>query len=267
VTRFGGYADVVLLSPGLAVPTPDEVPDHVAAALPVNGLTAHHMVHRVCAVRSGETVLIHGAAGGVGTIAVQLCRRAGARVIGTASPSKHDLLKEEGVEPVDSRAADWAERVRALTDGRGVDVALDPIGGSHLRGSYGLLRPAGRLCAFGVQEMSAGRGSVRRLWTAVKTLVGMPWFHPVKLMNENRSVGGVNLGRLWDETGLLAPQLRTVTGLAASGELRPVIDSVFALDRAGDAHRRLESRESAGKILLKAGVDEGTDYPSRGGRR
>ena len=106
VTRFGGYADLVCLPPALAVPTPDSVPDDAAASLPVNYLTAHQMLHRVCAVREGETVLVHGAAGGVGTAAVQLCGIVGARVIGTASTGKHDLLRESGVEPVDSRSKD-----------------------------------------------------------------------------------------------------------------------------------------------------------------
>jgi NADPH:quinone reductase-like Zn-dependent oxidoreductase len=249
VTRFGGYADTVCLPPALVLPTPDSVPDDQAAALPVNFLTAHQMLHRVCAVRDGETVLVHGAAGGVGTAAVQLCRVAGARVIGTASPAKHETLRALNVSPVDSHSADWPQAVRELTDGRGVDIALDPVGGISFRRSYELLAPGGRLCCFGVSAMAPGRR--RSLRSALWTLVRMPRFGPVALMNDNRSVAGVNLGRLWDETELLRPQFASVLRLAGEGRVTPVLDRAFPLEEAASAHERLQSRESVGKILLR----------------
>jgi synaptic vesicle membrane protein VAT-1 len=249
VTRFGGYADVVCLPTALVLPIPDGVPDDAAAALPVNYLTAHQMLHRVAAVREGETVLVHGAAGGVGTAAVELCRVIGARVIGTASASKHDALREMGVDPVDSRDGGWPEAVRGLTGGRGVDVALDPVGGSSFRRSYELLAPGGRLVCFGVSAMAPGER--RSLPTAVRTLLRMPRFGPVGLMNENRAVAGVNLGRLWGETGMLRPQFESVLRLAAEGRITPVLDRVFPLGEAAAAHRRLQARENVGKILLR----------------
>jgi synaptic vesicle membrane protein VAT-1 len=249
VTRFGGYADVVCLPTALVLPIPDGVPDDAAAALPVNYLTAHQMLHRVAAVREGETVLVHGAAGGVGTAAVELCRVIGARVIGTASASKHDALREMGVDPVDSRDGGWPEAVRGLTGGRGVDVALDPVGGSSFRRSYELLAPGGRLVCFGVSAMAPGER--RSLPTAVRTLLRMPRFGPVGLMNENRAVAGVNLGRLWGETGMLRPQFESVLRLAAEGRIMPVLDRVFPLGEAAAAHRRLQARENVGKILLR----------------
>ncbi|MFO7587136.1 MAG: zinc-binding dehydrogenase [Gemmatimonadota bacterium] len=249
VTRFGGYADVVCLPTALVLPIPDGVPDDAAAALPVNYLTAHQMLHRVAAVREGETVLVHGAAGGVGTAAVELCRVIGARVIGTASASKHDALREMGVDPVDSRDGGWPEAVRGLTGGRGVDVALDPVGGSSFRLSYELLSPGGRLVCFGVSAMAPGER--RSLPTAVRTLLRMPRFGPVGLMNENRAVAGVNLGRLWGETGMLRPQFESVLRLAAEGRITPVLDRVFPLGEAAAAHRRLQARENVGKILLR----------------
>ncbi len=256
VTRFGGYADVVCLPPGLVIETPDAVSAETAASLPVNYLTAHHMLHRVCAVRAGETVLVHGAAGGVGTAVVQLCRIAGAGVIGTASPGKHAALRAAGVEPIASKSEDWVGRVRELTNGRGVDVALDPIGGSSVRKSYDLLAPGGRLCCFGVSSMAPG--SRRSLVAALRTLARMPRFGPIALMNDNRSVAGVNLGRLWDEIDMLRPQLEVIVGHASAGRILPRIDRIFDLADAGSAHERLQSRASAGKILLRAGRDPGT---------
>lgn len=251
VTQFGGYADSVCLPTGLVVRTPDTVTDVEAAALPVNYLTAHQMLHRVAAVRPGETVLVHGAAGGVGTAAVQLCDIAGARVIGTASPAKHERLREAGVEPIASGEPALADRVRDLTDGRGVDVVLDPIGGRSFRTSYSLLAPGGRLCCFGVSDMAPGRR--RNPVAALRSLLRMPRFGPIALMNDNRAVAGINLGHLWEETEMLVPQFEAIIAHAAAGRIRPVIDGTFDLARAAEAHERLQSRLSVGKILLSAG--------------
>ncbi|MCL7937133.1 MAG: zinc-binding dehydrogenase [marine benthic group bacterium] len=260
VTRFGGYADCVCLPPALVVRTPDAISDADAAAIPVNYLTAHQMLHRVCAVRSGEVVLVHGVAGGVGTAATQLCDIVGAKVIGTASAQKHDRLREVGVEPIASNDPDLVERVRDITNGRGVDIALDPIGGRSFRTSYELLAPGGRLCCFGVSAMAPGRR--KNLLAALASLARMPRFGPIGLMNDNRSVAGVNLGHLWDETEMLVPQFEAIMSHAAAGRIRPVLDSTHALDRASDAHERLQSRRSVGKVLLAARGDGG-EHPTR----
>ncbi len=230
-----------------AVGDGDTVTDEAAAALPVNYLTAHHMLVHVCGLREGETVLVHSAAGGVGTAVVQLSGILGARVIGTASRGKHDFLRSLGVEPVDSGAADWPERVRAASGERGVDVALDAVGGASFRRSYELLAPAGRLCCFGASSMSGRR---RNLLRAVRELLRMHRFHPVRLMNDNRGVHGIALGHLWEETEILAPQLDALVAHAAAGRIDPVIDGVYSFEQAAEAHRRLQSRESVGKILL-----------------
>jgi len=251
VTRFGGYSDLVCLPPDLVVRTPDSVPDDVAASLPVNYLTAHQMLHRVCSVREGETVLVHGAAGGVGTAAVQLCRIVGANVIGTASPSKHEFLRTLGVAPIASRTRDWPEEVRQLTSGRGVDIVLDAIGGASFRRGYDLLAPGGRLCCFGASSMAPG--TKRNLPAAIRGMIRMPRFGAIALMNDNRSVAGVNLGHLWDETEMLRPQFEAIVAHAAAGRVKPVIDQVFDLENAAGAHERLQSRHSVGKILLRPG--------------
>lgn len=250
VTQFGGYSDRVCLPTDLVVRTPDTVSDIEAAALPVNYLTAHQMLHRVAAVRAGETVLVHGAAGGVGTAAVQLCALAGARVIGTASAAKHGRLREAGVEPIASGDPALADRVRDLTGGRGVDIVLDPIGGGSFRTSYSLLAAGGRLCCFGVSDMAPGRR--RNPIAALRSLLRMPRFGPIALMNDNRAVAGINLGHLWDETEMLVPQFEAIIAHAAAGRIRPVIDNAFDLARASEAHERLQSRRSVGKILLSA---------------
>jgi NADPH:quinone reductase-like Zn-dependent oxidoreductase len=249
-TRFGGYADAVCVRAGQCIRAPGNLDDAEAAALPVTYLTAHHMLERLCGVRADDTVLVHGAAGGVGTAAIQLCAAVGARVIGTASPGKHEYLRSVGVEPVDYRQPEWPAVVLGLTNGRGVDIALDPIGGRSFRRSYGLLAPGGRLCCFGVSSMS---GSDKRSMPRVLgSLVSMPRFRPVAMMNDNRGVLGVNLGRLWDEDRLLRPQLERLVELAADGRIRPVVDRTFALEEAAAAHRYLQERRNVGKLVLEA---------------
>lgn len=248
-TRFGGYSDVVCVPASAAFPAPDALSDEEATGLPVNYLTAHLMLVHLGNVNADDAVLVHGAAGGVGVAAVQLCRIAGARIIGTASPPKHEFLRSQGVEPVDYRSPAWPDRVRALTDGRGVDIALDPIGGASFKRSYELLAPAGRLFCYGVADMAPGER--RSVFRALRTLWATPRFHPIRLMNDNRAVCGVNLGHLWNEERLLAPQMEALLAHAVAGRIKPRIDRVFPFSEAADAHRYIQARKNVGKVLLR----------------
>jgi NADPH:quinone reductase-like Zn-dependent oxidoreductase len=247
-THFGGYSDTVCVPVANAMPLPPTVTDEEAAALPVNYLTAHHMLVFLGGIRAKDVVLVHGAAGGVGQAAVQLCHIIGARVVGTASAPKHEFLRTVGVDPIDYRDASWPDRVRDLTNGRGVDIALDAVGGRSFKTSYELLAPAGRLFCYGVSTIV---GSERpSLLRAVGGLLSMPRFGPVKLMLENRSVTGVNLGRLLDEPAILQPQFEALIDYAANEQIKPVIDRVYTFDDAPAAHRRLHARQNIGKVLL-----------------
>src|SRR5262249_21632059 len=153
-----------------------------AAAIPVNYLTAVLMLRHFGNVHHGETVLVHAAAGGVGMAAIQLCRIAGAQVIGTASAGKHAVLRDAGVaHAIDYRTQDFETEVRRLTNGRGVDIVLDATGA--FRKSYRCLAPLGRLVCFGFS--SAATGLAPNRLGALAKLVRIPWFHPVRLMNDN----------------------------------------------------------------------------------
>ncbi len=254
VVPAGGYADTLCTPAALVFPLPDGVPLDVAAALPVNGLTAWQMLGVMAVPKAGDTVVVHGAAGGVGTLAVQLARRAGARVIGSASPAKHAWLKEQGVTVcLDSRRRRFADLVRDLTGGRGADIVLEPRHGAWIGESYRALAPTGRLVLFGFA--AAARGLRGSRWAALWTLARVPWLriNPVTLMNDNRGVMGVNLGRLWHDTERLGDWLRGLLAMLAAGELSPRIDTVLPLAEAAAAHLRLQRRENRGKILLRAG--------------
>jgi synaptic vesicle membrane protein VAT-1 len=249
LTRFGGYADRVVVPEGFAFRVPAGLSDVDAAAIPVNYLTALIALYRMANVSAGETVLIHGAGGGVGIAATQLARLRGATIIGTASASKHAIIAGHGVHhAIDYRTADVSAEVRRLTGGRGVDVVLDPIGGKSFAASYRLLAPLGRLVIYGVSSIAPGER--RRLWTALTTILRMPRFKPLSLMNRNRGVFGLNLGHLWDEQRQLAESMMFLLGEVAAGRIAPVVARTFALDRAADAHRFMQQRANVGKVVL-----------------
>lgn len=247
LTRFGGHGELVVVPASRAVPLPDGWTFAEGAALPVNYLTAHHALVRIAAARAGETVLLHAAAGGVGLAAVQLAQLVGLRVLGLASAAKHAVLRELGVEPFDSHASRWWEAVRQAAPA-GIDIVLDSVGGASYRRSYGLLAPGGRLVCIGVAALSSGRG--RAVLHAAWQLLQFPWFWTIRLMNDNRGVAGINLGKLWNVEGLLRPQLDALLDHARAGRLRPRVDRAFPLAEGAAAHIQLQSRRSIGKVVL-----------------
>jgi NADPH:quinone reductase-like Zn-dependent oxidoreductase len=249
LTRFGGYSDRVIVPARLTFLTPARLTDAEAAAVPVTYLTAIVALYRLAALEPGETVLIHGASGGVGTAATQLARLRGAVVIGTASAAKHAAVRGFGADHViDYRHANVAAAVRGLTANRGVDIVLDPLGGRSFRESYGLLAPLGRLVVFGISR--ALPGERRSLWTAARVLLQTRAFRPLSLMNHNRGVLGLNLGRLWGETAKLEASMAALLPELEAGRLHPIVSTTFPLERAADAHRFLHERRNIGKVIL-----------------
>src|SRR5262249_23407391 len=158
-----------------------------AAAIPVNYVTAWLMLVKLGNVQKGDKVLIHAIAGGVGQAAVQICKWRGAEIYGTASPSKHARLQESGVPQCLEYTSQAVEaEVMRLTDGKGVQIVLDAVGGASFKKSYRCLSPMGRLFLFGAS--SASSGETRNIFTALKMLMGMPKFKPLQMMDKNRGV-------------------------------------------------------------------------------
>jgi len=184
MTHFGGHADVVCVPSGQVLPIPDAMSFEEAAAIPVAYLTAYHLLFRAAVVRPGERVLVHMAAGGVGLAVLQLCRTVDDLVVfGTASAAKHAMLRAEGcAHPIDYHATDYAAEVRRLTGGEGVDVVLDPLGGNDWRKGLKLLRPGGRLVAFGFANLASGQR--RRPARLASQVLGIPLLTPLQLMNQ-----------------------------------------------------------------------------------
>jgi NADPH:quinone reductase-like Zn-dependent oxidoreductase len=251
LTHFGGHADVVCVPTEQVLAMPDAMSFEEAAAIPVNYLTAYHMLFRVANVRPGERVLVHMAAGGVGTAVLQLCRTVDdLEVFGTASAAKHDVLKVEGcAHPIDYHATDYAAEVGRLTAGEGVDIVLDPLGGHDWRKGLKLLRPCGRLVAYGFANLASGQR--RRPARLLSQVAGIPLLTPLGLMNRNRTISGVNIGHLWAQIAVLRDELQAVLALWEQGSVKPLIDSTYPFTEAATAHRRILQHQNTGKVILK----------------
>ncbi|MBI4955635.1 MAG: zinc-binding dehydrogenase [Myxococcales bacterium] len=246
--RFGGYTDTLVLAEQQVIVMPAKMTFDEGAALPVAYLTAHHMLFVVGNLREKSKLLVHSAAGGVGIAAVQLAKTRHAEIFGTASPSKHDFLRELGVaHPIDS-GKDIHAAVRAIVGARGVDLVLDPVGGPSWTDGYDLLAPAGHLIAFGLSSASSGK--TRSLLTALGRVLRTPRFSPMKLMDANKTVSGVNMGHLFGELELLRSQFHALVALFEQGAIAPHVDRTFPFDEAAAAHHWLHDRKAKGKVLL-----------------
>ena len=249
MTRFRGQAEKVAIAANQLFVKPESLSFELAAAIPVNYLTAYALLEVMGSLHSGESVLIHNAGGGVGLAAIDIARKIGATTYGTASPGKHEFLRERGLDhPIDYRNQDWLPVLKQLTYGRGVDLVIDPIGGSHWKKSYAALRHTGRLGMFGVSTASANglKGKLKM----IKAAAQMPRFHPIGLLNKNRGVFGLNLGHMWHEPEKVATWMKTILEGVSEGWVRPHVDKAFPFAQAGDAHSYMEARKNIGKVVL-----------------
>jgi synaptic vesicle membrane protein VAT-1 len=247
--KFGGYTDVLVVPAAQAIRMPAAMTFEHAAALPVVYLTAYHMMFFTGTLRRGSTVLIHSAAGGVGTAAIQLAKTQDCVILGIASASKLAFLRELGVQhPIDS-AADVVSAVRAAVGDRGVDVVLDPVGGKSWSEGYDLLAPCGRLVAFGLSA-AAPAGTTRNLLHALGALLQIRRFSPRTLMDDNKTISGVNMGHLFHRLDLLTPQLHALVELYEKGLVKPHVARTFRFDEAPAAHQFIHDRKAVGKVLL-----------------
>ncbi len=246
-TRFTGFAERAVAKAPDTLPLQDEMSFEQGAAVPVVYGTAYTAIALQAGVRAGETALVQAAAGGVGIALTQLLRDRGAEVIGTASASKHDAIREQGVaHAIDYRNQDVKQEVLRLTGGQGVDVVFDALG--EFKISYSLLRPGGRLVMYGASKLLTG--DRRNIAKALSTVVTMPRFSALKLMNENRSVMGLNLLKWWDARGSLEDQTGPLLELIQRGVIKPVVAQTFPFSEAAAAHRFIQERKNVGKVVL-----------------
>lgn len=248
MTGFGGYSEEVIVDSNRVVPIPDNISFDQAAAMPVTYGTAYHMLVHLGGLKKGDSVLIHHAAGGVGTAAAQICQAYGAGlIIGTASESKKEFVESLGMRFVNRDQEDFVKVCKDMTNGKGVHQAIDPVAGKHLMRSYNALRNGGKLHCFGAS--SAVPNQKRSILAAIRMWINTPKFDPMKMMNSNKSLFGVHMGRLEDED-IFANHLAELGELMNQGKINPIIDSVWRFEKVADAQMHMHNRKNKGKVLL-----------------
>ena len=254
-TRFGGQASMVTVAEDQVIPLQDSLSYEQGAAFPVNYATSYAALVIMGGLREGERVLIHAAAGGVGISATQIARSRGAEIFGTASGSKHDAIRAQGVEhAIDYRTQDFEQEVRRITGGEGIDLVMDATGPTNFRKDYRLLRDGGRLIMYGASELSTQQG--RSIPTLARSLIRMPlatmpWWKSLSVLSENKGVFGLNMLAWQDHEGLdrvIEPLSKEIE--AGTIEIDPVVAEAFPFDRAADAHRFIAERRNIGKVVL-----------------
>jgi len=249
LTRFNGYSDKVCASENAVFPIPESLDFESAAAIPVNYLTAYQLVYVMGGLKKGESVLIHNAGGGVGLAALDIALHLETTTYGTSSAGKHAFLRKRGLDhPIDYRKHDFLASVLALTNGRGLELIIDPIGGKNWKKSYNALRSTGRLGMFGVSTVT--ESTAGKVVQFAKLLLHTPWFNPLRLMNANKSVFGVNLGHMWREREKISAWMNEIIKGIEDGWIRPHVDRSFPFEQAGEAHTYIEARKNIGKIVL-----------------
>jgi NADPH2:quinone reductase len=231
----GSYAEAVLAPEAMLVAVPDAVDDASAAAAMLQGMTAHYLVHATRTTRSGDTALVHAAAGGVGLLLVQMLAQAGARVIATCgSAEKEKLAREAGAEHVIRYdQGDFVEPARAASGGRGCDVVYDSVGQATFDGSLRALRPRGLLVSFGQSSGPVPPFDIGRLNAHGSLFMTRP-----------------SLAHYTADRAELELRAGAVLDAVASRRLRLRIGARFPLAQAAEAHRALEGRQTTGKVLL-----------------
>lgn len=250
LTRFGGYATHALTDARALVAIPDDLDPGIAVALPTQGGTAYYCAEEMVRLHPGDHVLVHAAAGGVGTLLVQLCKRRGCIVYGTAgSDGKLAFLRERGVDhPINYRTTDFVDAVRRVRGNDGLDVIFDSIGGAAVRKGIALLGAGGRIVCFGGAEHSHGSLQILR---SISFAASFGILHAVPLMMRSKGIIGVNMLRIADNRPLVLQRcLQAVVKLALDGDLRPTVGGRFRAEQIGEAHALLGGRGSTGKIVV-----------------
>ena len=234
ILATGGYASKVVVPESWAIPVPDGVSDDVAAGLLLQGLTAHALVHRCARLEEGEAVVVEAAAGGTGTLAVQLAKRAGARVIGVASsPEKRELVERLGADAtVDSGAEDLKAAILEANDGKQVDAVFQMSGGEAFEAMLRTLAPFGRMVTFGIASRQQNEVATGHLMRNSRAVIGFWLMHLIPRRDE------------------VAAMIGDLFAVVAAGELEVVVGGVYPLSEARKAHEEIAARRTSGKLLL-----------------
>ncbi|XP_013421215.1 synaptic vesicle membrane protein VAT-1 homolog [Lingula anatina] len=247
--EFGLWTELANVPADQCFLMPEEMSFEEGAAIPVNYITAYLMLFEFGNLRSGKSVLIHMAAGGVGIATTQLAMTVpDVTIFGTASAHKHETIKENGVtHPIDYRSKDYVEEILKESP-KGVDIVLDPLSGNDSAKGFGLLKPLGKIIHYGTANAVQGEG--RNLLKVAKTWWQSSSISPTHLMAQNKSVCGFHLGHLFSEKELLRETMGQLMQLFKDGKIKPKIDSVWPFEQAANAMSRMHERKNVGKVLM-----------------
>lgn len=246
LSMIGGYTQYLTVDEQQAIPAPEGLDPAEAVAMILSYGTAYQMIKRVCPIPAGSTALIHAAGGAVGSAMCELGQLLGIKMIGTASAGKHSLLKQFNCQPIDYRNEDFVSRVDQLTDGQGVDVVFDTIGGKNWGRSYQCLKKGGTLIGFGAYQLTSGEEKLPSLlWGFFKLLAG--W----KLIPDGKSSCFFNIQqRRISHPEEFKADMAELFGWLKEGKLKPVIADRRPLRDAADVHRQIDNAEIIGKTVL-----------------
>jgi len=250
-TRFGAYAEYALTDHRAVTPIPEDMDNGVAAALATQYCTAYYSAYEMVNLHPGERVLVQAAAGGVGSAIVQLAKRKGCIVFGTAgSDKKLDYLRSIGCDyPINYRKEDFVAAVKRELKGERLDAAFDSIGGSTYKKSRKLLGAAGRMVNYGAAQRSSKKGGI---FGVLKLVFGFGFIHPIGLIVKSQAAIGVNMLRVADyKPHIVQRCMQEVVKLTEQGELKPHVGGRYKADKLADAHDFLEGRGSIGKIVVE----------------
>lgn len=249
-TKTGGWSTHSVVAAADLVPVPDGIDPAEAETVVVNGITAYQMLHRSARVEPGQTILVHGASGGVGSILAQIARHEGIRVIGTAAARNHDALRAMGVEPIDYRDNDVNEQVRRLAPG-GVDAVFDHLGPTSLPGSFELLSPGGTLVAYGTAARLDDDNNMLLMFVGMLARVTMWNLLPNKRRANFYNFWAGHLVSLKKFRQRQHADLTAVFRLLEQGAISAPIAARLPLTEAAAALALAESRTTAGKVILE----------------
>lgn len=250
LTRFGGYATMAVTDARAAVPVPDDMDAGTATALATQGVTAWYMAEDLIRLHPGEHVLVHAAAGGVGSLLVQIAAGHGCVVYATAGGGeKLEVAQRLGATHViDYRREDFAASVQRLCPD-GLDVVFDSLGGASVRRGLTLLAPGGRMVCFGAASHAAGQFQFLR---SLRFAASFGFPHPIPLLIHSRSLLGVNMLRIADRRPeTIARCLKGITAAVREGRLRPIVGGEYSARRLAEAHADLEQRRTIGKLVVR----------------
>lgn len=250
ITRFGGYAEYAVAQKEVANIIPESMSVGTAVALATQYTTAYFLSHTMANIQEGDKVLVHAAAGGVGTALVQMALHKKCLVFGTCSSlDKMDYLRKNGVHhPINYLEKDFASEIKTILGTGGLDVIFDPVGGLSVSKGYKLLTAGGRLVSYGVSSMN----KTKSIFGKIGVLAQFGIYHPLQFLSNSRGMIGVNMLKLGEENPeKVANAMKAVINLAQKGIIKPFVGGEYKVDQMAEAHEYLESRKSMGKIVVK----------------